>query len=42
MSDEGSFNSTCIDMSADGNWIATGSKMGTINIYSLHKDISSN
>ena len=36
--DDGNFHTTCIDMSADGNTLATGSKMGTINLFSFDQD----
>ena len=35
LDDDGAFSTTAIDVSADGNYLATGSKMGTVNIYSL-------
>lgn len=40
MNDEGGYNTSCIDISEDGNYLATGSKMGSLNIYSLNKDRS--
>lgn len=35
VNDEGSFSTTCVDVSPDGRYLATGSKMGTVNIFSL-------
>ena len=37
LSDEGNFHTTVIDMSKDGSHIATGSKMGTVNIYAFNQ-----
>lgn len=34
--DEGNFSTTAIDVSPDGKWLATGSKLGTVNVFSLH------
>jgi len=33
LQDEGSFQSTCIEISPDNKYLATSSKMGTVNIY---------
>ena len=41
VSDEGNFSSTTIDVSPDGRHLATGSKMGTVNIYSLNSEAES-
>ena len=35
--DEGSFKTTCINSSADGNYLATGSAMGVVNVYRIDK-----
>lgn len=35
INDEGNFSTTAIDVSADGNYLATGSKLGTVNIFSI-------
>lgn len=35
--DEGSFKTTCINSSADGNYIATGSAMGVVSVYRVDK-----
>ena len=35
MADEGAFSTTKVDVSPDGKWLATGSKMGTVSIFSL-------
>jgi U3 small nucleolar RNA-associated protein 18 len=35
LADEGAFSTTKVDVSPDGKWLATGSKMGTVNIFSL-------
>ena len=34
ISDEGNFHTTCISASPDGKYVSTGSKMGTVNIFS--------
>ena len=39
--DEGSFQTTVIDASSDGKYLATGSKMGTVNIFSLDQPLNS-
>jgi U3 small nucleolar RNA-associated protein 18 len=41
VADEGSFQTTVIDASNDGRFLATGSKMGTVNIFSLQSPLSS-
>lgn len=33
MSDEGSFHTTCLSASRDGKFLASGNKMGTVNIF---------
>ena len=38
-SDEGSFHTTCLSASKDGKYIASGNKMGTVNIFST-QDLS--
>ena len=37
VADEGNFHTTVMDMSEDGEHIATGSKMGTVNIYKFNQ-----
>ena len=37
IADSGNFHTTCIDVSPNGQYIATGSKMGTVNIFDLDK-----
>ena len=34
ISDEGSFHTTCLSASRDGKFLASGNKMGTVNIFS--------
>ena len=38
LADEGSFSTTCIDVSPNGRFLATGSKMGTVNVYSINEN----
>lgn len=33
--DEGNFSTTALDVSADGKYLATGSKLGTVNIFQI-------
>jgi U3 small nucleolar RNA-associated protein 18 len=35
VADEGAFHTTAIDITKDGTHLATGSKMGTVNIFSI-------
>lgn len=37
LADEGSFSTTCIDVSPNGRFLATGSKMGSVNMYALNE-----
>ena len=37
MADEGAFSTTTIEVSKDGKTVATGSKMGTVNIFTFDK-----
>ena len=34
--DEGNFSTTALDVSADGKYLATGSKLGTVNIFRIN------
>jgi len=38
--DEGSFSTTAIDVSADGKYLATGGKLGTVNIFSIRDGVT--
>jgi len=35
VSDDGNFSTTTLEISNDGKYLATGSKMGTVNIFDL-------
>lgn len=38
IADEGAFQTTVVAVSKDGQHLATGSKMGTVNVYSLESN----